>query len=102
MIDIVFRRIVTMLDNARISKNHRMVGNVTVNIGVRRDQHIISNRNITYDSNIHTDPNLIPYRRYAFARASVFLSYRHTLVQIAIIADNCSWIDGNIVHMTQV
>lgn len=102
MVDIAFRRIVTMLDDARISKNDRMVGNITIDIGVWCNQYIVSHCDITYDCGIYAYPHFISYFRRALARASVFLANRHTLVQAAIISDDHLWVDGNVVGVAQI
>lgn len=102
IIDIVFCSILTVLDDAWVAEYHTMVGNIAVHIGIGRDQHIISNRNVSYDGRIRSDPDLAANFGCAFSDASVLLTNGHTFVNIAIFSNAGFRIDRNIIRMAKI
>lgn len=102
VIDITFRSMLPMLDDARISNNNAMIGNITIDISVGCDQHIISHCDVTYNCSIYANPHFVSDLRCSLAGASILLADGHTLVNIAIISNHCPWIDRYVVYVSKI
>ncbi len=91
-----------MLDDAWISENDRMRWYVAVHIGIRRNQYIVSDRDITNNCTVYSDPHAIADYRCAFAPASIFLSDRNAFMYIAIPSNNCCLINRYTIRMSDI
>ena len=87
MIYIILRCVINVLYNAGISKNNRMIRNITVDICIRCYKHIISYHDISDNCGIYSNPNLIANMWCSFSFSSIFLSYRNAFMNIYIIAN---------------
>ena len=100
--NITFRRLFPVSNDTRVSDHDGMRGNVTIYKGIRSDHDIITNGNLTDNRSIDSDPNPIPDGGCPHSASSCFETYRHPLVNIALLAKDSSSIDGNVVYMSQI
>ena len=73
--------------------------NVAVNVAVWRNKNVVSNRNVSDDNGIDSDPNSIADNRCPFSLASVFLPDENSLMYVAVFSDDCFRIYGNVIRM---
>ena len=84
IIDVAFSGIISRNNLARIANNYRMARHVTIDIRTRRDQNIVSNCYLPHNDRIRPNPYAIPNRWTTFALATVFCTYSHAFMQIAV------------------
>ena len=91
-----------MLYDARVAKNDRVGGDVGVYVTVGSDKDIVTNGDVADYSSVNAYPDSIPYRRGAFASASVCLPDNDPLVDVAISANAGVGINGDIIGMAYI
>lgn len=99
MINISLSRIFLMLDYARIAKNYAMAWHITINIGIRRYENIITYDNLSNNGCIDANPNLISNRGCAFSYPTILLTKGNTLMDIAVRSNDSLGVDGHAIGM---
>ena len=79
-----------------------MAWHVAIYITVGRDQHVITNGDLSNDYRIYSDPHIVTYNRCPLSFAPIFLSYKNAFVNINISSQNRLGVNGNIIGMSYV
>ena len=99
IIDVSFCSTLSWFYDTWITKHYRMIWYITIYICVRCYQYIVSNMYSPYYCCINSDPYFIPYYWGSLSSPSIFLSYRHTFVNIAIFSYYNFWVYCNTIWM---
>jgi len=91
-----------MLDLAGIAENHRVAGNIAVDITVGRNQHVIANLDVSDNNGVDANPHLVAYRGRTHESASVGYAYHRTAMDVAIPTDSGFHVDVNVAWMSDV
>lgn len=99
MIDILFCRMFTRLNNARIADYNGMAGNITVYITIGGNQNVIADGDISHNGAVNANPNVIANGGHTFSFAAVFLPDGYAFVDVDIASQHGIRIDGNTIRV---
>lgn len=66
------------------------------------DKHIIANLHFAYHRTVDANPYAIAHDGCPLPFSTIFLTYHHTFVDVAVIAYHSFWINGYAIRMTYV
>lgn len=92
----------TKMHHAGVSNDDRMRRDIAVEVGTRRDQHIVTDRHGPDHRGVRADPDTVADHRGTFPRAAVLLPDRHALVQVAVSPNSSCRIDRNVTCMAEI
>ena len=92
----------SMLNNARISKNYRMRRDITIYVTIGCNQHVIPNSYFSHNSTVDSYPNLIPYCWHPFPAASIFLPDCYSFMDIYVLSQHSFRINSYAIRMPDI
>lgn len=75
---------------------------IAVHIKTGGDKHIIANLHFAYHRTVDANPYAIAHNGCPLPFSTIFLTYHHTFVDVAVIAYHSFWINGYAIRMTYV
>lgn len=102
MINVPLCSIISVFNNARVSKHNRMRGYVAIHKTIGCNKHIVTYCDFSHNCRIDTYPNIIAYSWSTFQLTSVLLSNHNAFMQITIATDYCLRVDCNVISMTKI
>ena len=102
ILNIFFGRVFHRFHNGGVPKNQGVRRDVPIHIRTGRDQHIVSDGDLSDNNSVHSNPDAIADHRGAFSGTAVCLSENDALVDIAVFSDDNGGIDANVEGMAYI
>lgn len=77
------------MNNTRISNNYRITRNIKIHKSIRCNNYIAAYINMSYQSSVLTNPNIITNNWGSFSQASQFISDKDIWANMAASTYNC-------------